>query len=119
MDWVLERLTRIEKKLAKTHLKDGKLVLFDVSSRFYTGKKSSLITHGDSRDHRSIRSQIVYGLLCDPEGCLISVDVFPSNTPDPKASTSIVAEVRKRFGIKNVVFTGAHSESGAETNSVL
>ena len=31
MDWLLERQTRIENKLSKTHLKDGTLVLFDVS----------------------------------------------------------------------------------------
>jgi len=34
MGWLLERQTRIENKLAKTHLKDGTLILFDVSSLF-------------------------------------------------------------------------------------
>lgn len=106
MDWLLERQTRIENKLAKTHLKDGTLILFDVSSSFYTGKKSDLITHGYSRDHRSDRPQIVYGLLCDPDGRPIAVEVFPGNTADPKAFTSIVAQVRKRFGITNLVFVG-------------
>lgn len=106
MDWLLERQIRIENKLAKTHLKDGTLVLFDVSSSFYTGRKSSLITHGYSRDHRGDRPQIVYGLLCDPEGRPIAVEVFPGNTADPKAFTRIVAQVRKRFGITNVVFVG-------------
>ena len=85
---------------------DSTLVLFDVSSSFYTGKKSSLVRHGYSRDHRRDRPQIVYGLLCDPEGRPIAVAVFPGNTADPKAFTSIVAEVRKRFGITNLVFVG-------------
>ena len=31
---------------------------------------------------------------------------FPGNTADPKALTSIVTQVRKRFGITNVVFVG-------------
>ena len=48
----------------------------------------------------------MYGLLCDPEGRPIAVEVFPGNTADPKAFTSIVAQVRKRFGITNVVFVG-------------
>jgi len=77
-----------------------------VSSSFYTGKKTSLITHGYSRDHGSDRPQIVYGLLCDPEGRPITVEVFPGNTADPKAFTSIVTQVRRRFGITNVVFVG-------------
>ena len=57
MDWLVERQTRIENKLAKKHLKDGHLVLFDVSSSYYTGRKSPLIKHGYSRDHRQDRPQ--------------------------------------------------------------
>ena len=106
MDWLLERQTRIENKLAKKHLKNGTLVLFDVSSSFYTGRKSTLIKHGYSRDHRGDRPQIVYGLLCDREGRPIAIEVFPGNTADPKAFTSIVAQVRRRFGIRQVVFVG-------------
>lgn len=106
MDWLLARQKRIENKLAKKHLSGGTLVLFDVSSSFYTGRKSSLIRHGYSRDHRADRPQIVYGLLCDPNGRPIAVEVFPGNTADPKAFTSIVAVVRKRFGIDRVVFVG-------------
>ena len=62
--------------------------------------------HGYSRDHRSDQTQIVYGLLCDPEGRPIAVEVFPGNTADPKAFTSIVQRVRKRFGIEHIVFVG-------------
>ena len=106
MDWLLERQSRIEGKLAKKHLTGGLLVLFDVSSSYYTGRKSTLVQHGYSRDHRGDRPQIVYGLLCDPEGRPIAVEVFPGNTADPKAFTQIVQRVRKRFGIERVVFVG-------------
>ena len=68
MDWLAERQTRIENKLAKKHLQDGQLVLFDVSSSYYTGRESPLIQRGYSRDHRKDRPQIVYGLLCDSDG---------------------------------------------------
>lgn len=106
MDWLVSRQTRIENKLAKRHLKDGQLVLFDVSSSYYTGRKSSLIKHGYSRDHRSDRPQIVYGLLCDYEGRPIAIEVFPGNTADPPTFTQIVATARKRFGINRIVFVG-------------
>jgi transposase len=106
MDWLLSRQTRIENKLAKKHLKDGQLVLFDVSSSYYTGRKNSLIKHGYSRDHRSDRPQIVYGLLCDSEGRPIAIEVFPGNTADPTTFTQIVATTRKRFGINRIVFVG-------------
>jgi transposase len=106
MDWLATRQTRIENKLAKKHLKDGHLVLFDVSSSYYTGRKSPLIKYGYSRDHRSDRPQIVYGLLCDSEGRPIAIKVFPGNTADPPTFTQIVATARKRFGINRIVFVG-------------
>jgi len=106
MDWLVERQTRIENKLAKKHLRDGHLVLFDVSSSYYTGRKSPLIKHGYSRDHRQDRPQIVYGLLCDSEGRPIAIEVFPGNTADPPTFTQIVARARKRFGINRIVFVG-------------
>lgn len=106
MDWLLARQKRIENKLAKKHLSNGMLVLFDVSSSYYTGRKSSLVRHGYSRDHRGDQPQIVYGLLCDSHGRPIAVEVFPGNTADPVTFTQIVAQVRKRFGINRVVFVG-------------
>ena len=106
MDWLLARQKRIENKLAKKHLSNGLLVLFDVSSSYYTGRKSSLVRHGYSRDHRGDHPQIVYGLLCDSQGRPVAVEVFPGNTADPTTFTQIVARVRKRFGIDRVVFVG-------------
>ncbi len=106
MDWLVERQTRIENKLAKRHLQDGHLVLFDVSSSYYTGRQSPLVKHGYSRDHRQDRPQIVYGLLCDSEGRPIAIEVFPGNTADPPTFTQIVARARKRFGINRIVFVG-------------
>jgi transposase len=106
MDWLVERQTRIENKLAKKHLKDGQLVLFDVSSSYYTGHESPLIRYGYSRDHRRDCPQIVYGLLCDSEGRPIAIEVFPGNTADPPTFTQIVVRVRRRFGINRIVFVG-------------
>jgi transposase len=106
MDWLATRQTRIENKLAKKHLKDGYLVLYDVSSSYYTGRQSTLIKHGYSRDHRGDRPQIVYGLLCDLEGRPIAIEVFSGNTADPSTFTEIVTRVRKRFGINRIVFVG-------------
>jgi transposase len=106
MDWLLARQTRIENKLAKKHLQDGTLVLFDVSSSYYTGTKSELIQHGYSRDHRPDRPQIVYGLLCDRDGRPIAVEVLPGNTADPKAFSRVVETIRNRFGITNIIFVG-------------
>ena len=106
MDWLVERQTRIENKLAKRHLQDGQLVLFDVSSSYYTGRPSPLLQRGHSRDRRKDRPQIVYGLLCDSDGRPIAIEVFPGNTGDPPTFTEMVKRARKRFGINRLVFVG-------------
>ncbi|MCU0663719.1 MAG: transposase, partial [Myxococcota bacterium] len=42
MDWLLERQDKIEKKLAARHLKEGGLVLYDLSSSYFEGSKCPL-----------------------------------------------------------------------------
>ncbi len=106
MDWLLKRQNRIENKLAKKHLAEGTLVLYDVSSSYYTGRQSELIKMGYSRDGKPGQPQIVYGLLCAPDGCPVAIEVFPGNTADPPTFTAQVNKVRKRFGITRVVLVG-------------
>jgi len=106
LDWLLKRQTRIENKLAKKHLTDGTLVLYDVSSSYYTGRQSELIKMGYSRDGKPGEPQIVYGLLCAPDGCPVSIEVFSGNTADPTTFTAQVNKIRKRFGIQRVVLVG-------------
>ncbi len=106
LDWLLARQARIENKLAKKHLKEGTLILYDVSSSYYTGRQSELVKRGYSRDGKPQEPQIVYGLLCAPDGCPVAVEVFSGNTADPTTFTAQVNTIRKRFGISQVVFVG-------------
>jgi transposase len=106
MDWLLQRQKRIENKLAKKHLRDGTLVLYDVSSSYYTGRQSELIKRGYSRDGKPGEPQIVYGLLCAPDGCPVAIEVFSGNTADPTTFTAQVNTIRQRFGITRVVLVG-------------
>lgn len=106
LDWLFKRQRRIENKLAKKHLKNGTLVLYDVSSSYYTGRQSELIRFGYNRDGKPGEPQIVYGLLCAADGCPVAIEVFPGNTADPKTFTEQVNHVRRRFGVTRVVLVG-------------
>ena len=106
MDWLLARQKRIENKLAKKHLENGTLVLYDVSSSYYTGHKPSLAKHGYSRDGRPEYPQIVYGLLCNAEGCPVAIEVFAGNTADPNTLSAQVQKLRQRFALERVVLVG-------------
>jgi hypothetical protein len=106
LDWLFARQTRIENKLANKHLYDGALVLYDVTSSYYTGRRSELIRFGYNRDGKRRFPQIVYGLLCNAHGCPVAVEVFAGDTADSKTLSAQIAKVRSRFGVQRVVFVG-------------
>ena len=96
MDWLAKRQPAIERKLAQRHLADGSLALYDVSSSYLEGSRCQL----------AARPQIVYGLLCSPQGCPVSVEAFPGNTADPDTLAARVQLLRERFGLTRVVLVG-------------
>jgi hypothetical protein len=106
MDWLLKRQGAIEKKLAQRHMGESTLVLYDVSSTYFEGRSCPLAQMGHNRDGKKGKLQIVFGLLCNPQGCPVAVEVFEGSTGDPKTLASQVAKVRERFGLKRVVFVG-------------
>jgi transposase len=106
MDWLVGRQRRIEGKLAKRHLEEGCLVLFDLTSVYYTGSECSLVAFGNNRDGKKGFPQIEFGLLCNGEGCPVAVEVFKGNVADCKTLGSQIRKVRERFGLKRVVMVG-------------
>jgi transposase len=106
MDWLLERQPRIEKRLAKRHLTEGTVVLYDVTSTYFEGRHCPLAKLGHSRDERSGNLQIVFGLLTNSEGCPVAVEVFEGNTADSKTVATQVKKLRERFGLKQLVLAG-------------
>jgi transposase len=106
LDWLRERQPAIETALAKRHLKNGTLVLYDVSSSYMEGSCCSLAHRGYSRDGRKGTLQIVYGLLCAPDGCPVAIEVFDGNTGDPKTLAVQVEKLKQRFGLDHVVLVG-------------
>ena len=106
MDWLGKRQAAIEKKLARKHLSEGGLVLYDVTSSYYQGKTCSLAQFGHDRDGQTGCPIIVYGLLTDAAGRPIAVQVYPGNTGDPTTVPDQVEALTKRFGLSRVVLVG-------------
>jgi hypothetical protein len=106
LDWLLERQPAIEATLAKRHLTHGTLVLYDVSSSYMEGRCCPLAKRGYSRDGRKGTLQIVYGLLCAPDGCPGAIEVFDGNTADPMTLASQVEKLKQRFQLDHVVLVG-------------
>jgi len=106
MDWLLARQGRIEKKLAKRHLEERAIVLYDVSSSYYEGRRCSLARFGHNRDKKKGRKIIVYGVMTDAEGRPVGLDVYPGDRGDSTTVTDQVEKLRNRFGLKQVVLVG-------------
>jgi transposase len=106
MDWLLRRQPDIEAKLARRHLAEGAVVLYDVSSSFYEGHTCPLARHGHDRDGKKGLPIIVYGLLTDAQGRPVALDVYPGNTADPTTVPDQIKKLRGRFALTRVVLVG-------------
>jgi transposase len=106
MDWLLDRQAAVEDALAKRHLVDGALVLYDVTSTYFEGHSCPLAKRGHSRDGKKDKLQIVIGLLTNGDGCPIAVEVFEGNTGDPTTVASQVTKLQERFNLKRVILVG-------------
>jgi Transposase DDE domain len=106
LDWLGSEQTFIENQLARRHLKNGALVLYDVTSTYLEGRCCPLARHGYSRDSRGDRPQLVIGLLCAADGCPVAVEVFEGNTADPATVAAQITKLKQRFRLRHVVLVG-------------
>ena len=116
MDWLLARQSRIEDRLARRHLSDGELVLYDVSSSYFEGRCCELAKLGYSRDQKRGSRQIIYGLLCDKPGRPVAVEVFSGELHDDKTLPSQIEKLKARFGLSKIVVV---SDRGMVTKANL
>lgn len=106
MDWLVGRQAGIEKRLADTHLGEGSVVLYDLTSTWVEGSKCELAKRGYSRDGKTGKDQIEFALATDREGRPIAVEVFEGNTSDPATVAPAVAKLKRRFGLSKVILVG-------------
>jgi len=107
LDWLGSRQEKIQNKLIEKHLDSDTIVLwYDVSSSYFEGECCPIAKYGHSRDSRRDRKQIVYGLICNKQGCPVSIEVFEGNTADPSAFTALVRNIKRKYCAKSVVFIG-------------
>jgi hypothetical protein len=106
LDWLGREQGFIEASLARRHLRNGTLLLYDVTSTYLEGRRCELAHYGYSRDHRRDRAQLVIGLLCAADGCPVAVEVFDGNTADPATLSVQIDKLKQRFGLHRVVMVG-------------
>jgi transposase len=119
MDWLLARQDRVQKKLAVRHLREGGLVLYDLSSSYFEGTTCALAKLGHNRDGKSGLLQVNYGLLTDARGCPVAVSVYEGNVSDSKTLMPEVKRLREDFGIEQFVLVGDRGMIGSKAIAEL
>ena len=106
LDKLLERQDRIQKNLAKKHLQNGHLVLYDITSTYFEGKHSNseLVRFGYNRDQK--KGHVVIALLCTSKGCPVGVEVFPGNTKDESTVWKKINELEEKYSLSRIIFVG-------------
>lgn len=106
LDWLARSQSRIEKKLARRHLEEGQLILWDVSPVPFESHTCALAAYGRPRGGKKSVRQLLFGLLTTAEGLPVAVEVFPGNTGDPTTVATALDRLQGRFGLKRVVVVG-------------
>ncbi len=97
----------VEKFLAQRHLNDCVLVLYEVISSYLEERRFELAQFVYSLDHRVDRPQIVFGLLCTPDGCPVAVEVFESISATRARSPIRSRSYARASGSKRIVASSA------------
>jgi len=104
MDWLLERQSAVEQRLARWHLREGELALYDVSSSYFEGRTCPLARFGyDHGSGKRGRMQVEYGLLCDSDGRPVAIEAFEGSLKDEETLPSQVKKLQRRFGLTRVI----------------
>lgn len=108
LDRLLERQEYIQKELAKRHLINGSIILYDITSSYFEGEyeESKLVTFGYSRDKKRAHEQIVIGLLTNEFGCPVATKVFPGNTSDQTTVLEQAQKLANDYHVKDIIFVG-------------
>jgi len=108
MDRLLERQEAVQKALAKKHLRNGHVVLYDITSSYFEGayEQSDVVLFGYNRDYKSGHEQVVLGLLCDERGWPVGIELFAGNTQDAQTVIDKIQELRREYGLSEVTFVG-------------
>jgi len=108
MDELLKRKDIIERKLAKKHLKQGTILLYDITNTWLEGeyKDSKIVKYGRGKGGKRGYRQVSIGLLTNAEGCPVGIEIFKGNTSDQTTVLDQIKKISEKYGIKEAVFVG-------------
>lgn len=82
------------------------VVLYDLTTlRFESTKETEKLRRfGFSKEKRNDCTQVVLGLIVNPDGVPLGFEVYPGNTVEGKTLTEIVKKMREKFRVRRFIF---------------
>jgi hypothetical protein len=115
-DWIEEELFEQRRDL----FSEMDLVFFDTTSIYFEGEGGQEIgRHGQSKDHRPDRKQMVVGLALDRHGWPLCCELWPGNTADVTTLLPVVNRLRQRFRVRRVCIVADRGMISASTIKAL
>jgi hypothetical protein len=92
------------------------LLFLDTTSTYiYRDTETMYRKRGYSKDRRSDLPQLILCMGVNADGWPVAWDIFPGNTADVKAMDQVVAKLRQRFQIGNVIIVADRGMMSAQT----
>lgn len=107
---------RLYARVVRPTTRPPTILYHDLTSSYYEGEGGPLARFGYSRDHRSDRPQIEWGMVVTPDGLPITLQVYPGNTTDNTTVVAMRERLTGTFGIREGIYVG---DRGMKTAEVL
>ncbi|MCY4443210.1 MAG: IS1634 family transposase [Proteobacteria bacterium] len=102
MDWLLEKQDETQKNLAKKHLSEGAIVLYDLHSVQIEATTDPHVPGKKKEKKKNL--EMKFGLLTTGDGCPVAVEAFKGNLADLSTVSHQIDKLRHKFGLKKFVF---------------
>jgi len=106
LEKLYEKQKDIQQSLYKNRETVDNMYLYDITSSYLEGDTCELGEFGYNRDGKKGKKQIVIGLLTDSTGRPLAIEVFEGNTSDQATVIDKINDMRREFGIDEMIFIG-------------
>ncbi|GEM_PF-2347784 len=103
MDELLEYKAKLEKHFASKYLTEGDVAYYDLTTFYFEGTHAEIGENGKCKDGKRGHKIIQAGILCNKDGGLISIEVYPDKTSEQTTLADRLDELKTKYKLKDII----------------
>lgn len=103
MDELLEYKSKLEKMFAAKYLTDGDIAYYDLTTFYFEGTHAEIGEKGKGKDGKRGHKIIQAGILCNKDGGLINIEVYPGKTSEQTTLIDRLNELKNKYKLKDII----------------